>query len=195
MTKPVEFWFDFVSPMSHIAYYRLPDLRDRTGAEIEFRPMLLGGVMKETGNAPPAMVPAKGAYYRVDIPRCAARYGIPFAPNPHFPVNTIAAMRGCFVALSEGFFDVYADALFRAVWVEAKNVGDPKVFAEVVTAAGLDADAIAKKVRAPDAKDKLIAATGEAVSRGIFGAPSFFVGDELFFGQDRMDYVADALAG
>lgn len=195
MTKQVEFWFDFVSPMSHIAHYRLPELRERTGAEIAFRPMLLGGVMKETGNAPPAMVPAKGAYYQKDIPRCAARHGIPVTPNPHFPVNTIAAMRGCFVALAEGSFDVYADALFRAVWVDAKNVGDPKVFAEVLSAAGFDAVAMAEKIRTSDVKGKLIAATGEAVSRGIFGAPSFFVGDELFFGQDRMDYVADALGG
>lgn len=193
MARQIEFWFDFVSPMSHIAYYRLPELRDRTGAEIVFRPMLLGGVMKETGNAPPVTIPAKGAYYQVDIPRCAARYGIPVMPNPHFPVNTIAAMRGCFVALAEGFFDAYADAMFQAVWVDAKNLGDPKVFAEVLETAGFDAAAMAGEIRKPDAKDKLIAATGEAVSRGIFGAPSFFVGDELFFGQDRMDYVIDAI--
>ncbi len=193
MARQVEFWFDFVSPMSHIAYFRLPELCDRTGAEIVFKPMLLGGVMKETGNAPPVAVPAKGAYYQIDIPRCAARYGIPVTPNPHFPVNTIAAMRGCFVALAEGSFDAYADTLFRAVWVDAKNVGDPEVFAEVLTASGFDAAAMAEKIRAPEAKDKLIANTGEAVSRGVFGAPSFFVGDELFFGQDRMEYIADAL--
>ena len=194
MTKQVEFWFDFVSPMSYIAYHRLPGLAERTGASVTFRPMLLGGVMQETGNAPPGAVPAKGAYYRIDVPRCAARYGIPLMPNPHFPVRTIAAMRGCFVALAEGTFANYADAMFRAVWAEAKNLGDPKVFAEVLAVAGFDADAMAKKIREPKIKDKLIGATAEAVERGVFGAPSMFVGDELFFGQDRLDYVEAALA-
>ena len=194
MAQQVEFWFDFVSPMSYIAYHRLPGLIERTGAAVAFRPMLLGGVMKETGNAAPAAVPAKGAYYQIDVPRCAARYGIPLQPNPHFPVRTIAAMRGCFVAQEEGRFDDYATAMFAAVWADAKNLGDPKVLAEVLATAGFDADAMNEKIRAPEAKDKLIAATGEAVQRGVFGAPSFFVGDELFFGQDRMDYVEAALS-
>ena len=198
MTGTVEFLFDVVSPTSYLAYKRLPDIAARTGASIVWTPVFLGAVMQGSGNHPPGTVPAKGEYMGRDLVRCAERYGIPFALNPHFPVKTLIIQRTAIVLLEEGSEDAlrpFLDTCFQAVWVEAKNMGSAAVAAEVLSAAGFDPEDLVARAGDPAIKDKLKANTDGAVARGVFGAPTFFVGEEMYFGQDRLDYVEDALAG
>jgi 2-hydroxychromene-2-carboxylate isomerase len=198
MAKTVEFLFDVVSPTAYLAYKRLPDIAERTGATIKWTPVFLGGIMQATGNAPPGKVPAKGKYMNRDMERCAARYDIPFVLNRHFPVNTLALQRAAVAVLDEQGEDAFVrliDACFDAIWAEGKNLGDPDVAAEVLSAAGFDPEALAARTADPAIKAKLKENTDGAVARGVFGAPTFFVDDEMYFGQDRLDYVEDALAG
>lgn len=194
MSRQVEFYFDFGSPNAYLAHTQMPGLAERTGAEVVYRPMLLGGVFKATDNTSPAFNPAKGRYLMIDLPRSARRYGVPYEHNPHFPINTLALMRGAIAYRDEADFMAYCDAVYRAMWVEQRNMGEPEVVAEVLGGIGIGAEDFIARISDGEVKQGLIAATEEAVSRGIFGAPSFLVGDELFFGQDRIDHVADALA-
>jgi 2-hydroxychromene-2-carboxylate isomerase len=197
MAKTVEFLFDVVSPTAYLAYKRLPGIAARTRATIKWTPVFLGGIMQATGNAPPGKVPAKGQYMNRDMARCAARYDIPFVLNRHFPVNTLALQRAAVAVLEEQGEDAFLrliDACFDAIWAEGKNMGDLDVAAEVLSAAGFDPEALAAKVSDPAIKEKLKENTDGAVARGAFGAPTFFVGEEMYFGQDRLDYVEDELA-
>lgn len=196
MTRTVECFFDFGSPASYLAYTQLPAIAAATGATVAWRPMLLGGVFKATGNASPVTVPAKGRWMMGDLKRFARRYGVPFAFNPAFPVNTLALMRGATgVQLREpGRFTGYCDAVFRAMWAEPRAMGDAAVVAEVLSAAGFDPAAFEAMTADPEVKARLVATTEEAVARGVFGAPSCFVDGTLYFGQDRLDWVRDALA-
>ena len=189
MRKTIEFFFDFGSPTAYLAHTQLPAIAERSGAELVYRPMLLGGVFQATGNTTPAAIPAKGKYLGRDIARCAKRYGEPYSANPHFPVKTLNVMRGAVAAQQDGELKAYMEAVYRAVWVDQKNTTDPDVFAEVLTTAGLDAGKFAERIQDPAIKDVLKSNTQEAVERGVFGAPTMFVGDEMFFGQDRLDYV------
>jgi 2-hydroxychromene-2-carboxylate isomerase len=160
------------------------------------RPMLLGGVFKATGNASPATVPAKGRWMFDDLARWAQRYGVPFVHNPNFPVNTLPLMRiatGVQMTQPESFLRC-CDAIFNAMWREQCNLADAAQLAARLAGAGLEAQALLALAAQADVKARLIATTDEAVARGVFGAPSFFVGDQLFFGQDRLDFVRDALA-
>ena len=182
-------FFDFGSPTAYLAHTQLSAIAERSGAELVYRPMLLGGVFQATGNTTPAAIPAKGKYMGRDIARCAARYGEPYHSNPHFPVNTLNVMRGAVAAQQDGVLKSYMDAVYRAVWVDQKNTADPEVFAEVLVTAGLDAENFAERIQDPAIKDGLKSNTQEAVERGVFGAPTMFVGEEMFFGQDRLDYV------
>ncbi len=193
MTKTIEFFFDFVSPASYIAHKVLPKIADAAGAELQYRPMFLGGVMKATGNAPPAFVPAKGAWMAKDLPRWCKKYGITFNFNPHFPVNTLPTMRGACALLGTDIFPAYMDAMFDAVWLEPKNMGEPEEIAKVVSSIGLDPEEFAAMAQAPENKQALKKNTDEAVERGVFGAPAIFVGDDLYFGQDRLFMVAEAV--
>lgn len=191
----VEFLFDFGSPASYIAYRRLPAIAAGAGAGIVWRPVLLGGIFKATGNASPASVPAKGAYMRQDLTRFARRHAIPFAMNPHFQVNTITLMRvatGCQLHAPEQFM-AYVEAVFTALWVAGRNLGDLAVVAEILAAAGLDAEAMVNLAALPDVKERLKHDTEAAVARGVFGAPAMFVDGTLYFGQDRLDFVEEAL--
>jgi 2-hydroxychromene-2-carboxylate isomerase len=158
--------------------------------------MLLGGVFKSTGNQSPVVVPAKAAYMNNDLERFAKRYGVPFRFNPHFPINTLALMRGA-VAYQDDVVasSTYRDAIFMAIWVEARNLNEPDVIGQVLSDAGLDPAELMNRIGQQTVKDQLIANTEEAVNRGVFGAPTFFVGERMFFGQDRLDFVADALSG
>lgn len=197
MGRTVEFLFDVVSPTAYLAYKRLPDIAGRTGAAIAWTPVFLGGIMNATGNVPPGSVPAKGKYMNHDLVRCAERYAIAFTLNPHFPVNTLTLQRAAVALLDEAGEEAFAgfiDACFQAIWVDAKNMGDPAVAGEVLSAAGFDPDVLLARAGDPAIKDKLKSNTDGAVARGVFGAPTFFVGDEMYFGQDRLDYVEDALA-
>jgi len=196
MTKQVEFFFDFGSPTSYLAYTQLPKIAAECGAQIAWRPMLLGGVFKATGNTSPVTVPAKGRWMSDDIARWARRYGVPFAFNPHFPVNTLTLMRGA-VGLQlrqPDSFGRYVDAVFNAMWAAPRNLGDPAVLAAALGEAGFDAQAFMALVNEPEVKARLVANTEEAVARGVFGAPTCFVGEQMYFGQDRLDFVREALA-
>lgn len=195
MTSTPQFFFDFGSPASYLAWKRLPDLQARTGVTFELVPMLLGGVFKATGNASPVTVPAKGAWMGRDLARWAERYGTPFRFNPHFPINTLRLMRGAIAAQARGELVAYADAVFDAIWQDQRNMGDPAEVAAALTAAGLDAAAYAAAGEDDAVKARLVANTEAAVAAGIFGAPSFLVAGELYFGQDRMDFVEAALVG
>ena len=196
MTRQVEYFFDVGSPTSYLAWTQLPRIAAAAGAPILWRPMLLGGVFKATGNASPVQVPAKGRWMGADIARWAKRYGVPFRFNPHFPINTLTLMRGAagLQMRRPEDFERYLATIYEAMWKEGANLGDPGVLAATLAAAGFDADAFQQLVADPEVKARLVATTEEAVARGVFGAPTFFVGDEMFFGQDRLDFVAEALA-
>ncbi len=195
MNKSIEFFFDFGSPTSYLAYTQLPRIAAETGAELVWRPMLLGGVFKATGNASPVMVPAKGRWMFGDIARWAKRYGVPLAMNPHFPINTLTVMRGAAgLQLRESEdFARYVALIYRAMWVAPRNLGDATELAAVLSEAGFDAAAFAAMVADAEVKASLVANTEEAVARGVFGAPTMFVGDQMFFGQDRLEFVREAL--
>ena len=196
MTKTVEFFYDFGSPTVYLAATQLPAIAAAVGATIDWRPMLLGGVFKSTGNQSPVVVPAKAAYMNNDLERFAKRYGVPFSFNPHFPINTLALMRGAAAYQDDVVVSsTYRDAIFRAIWVEARNLNEPDVIGQVLSDAGLDPAELMNRIGQQNVKDQLIANTEEAVNRGVFGAPTFFVGERMFFGQDRLDFVADALSG
>jgi 2-hydroxychromene-2-carboxylate isomerase len=193
MAKTVEFLFDFGSPTSYLAYKRLAALAARTGARVVYAPMLLGGVFKATGNASPATIPAKGRWMNIDMARFARRHGITFRSNPYFPINTMHLMRGATGLIDDPRFAAYVEAVFDAMWREPKNLGDPAELVPVLERAGLAPDEFRALTERDDVKQRLKAATEQAVARGVFGAPTFFVGDEMFFGQDRLDFVEEAL--
>jgi 2-hydroxychromene-2-carboxylate isomerase len=191
----VEFLFDVGSPASYLAFRRLPAIAARTGAHIEYTPILLGGVFKETGNRSPAEVPAKGRYVRMDLDRFARRHGIPFQSNPHFPINTLALMRGAAGLKGSARFMPYLEAIFTALWERVRNLSDPAEVAAALSAADMTQEEFQALITDSDVKAKLLHSTEAALQRGVFGAPSFFVGDQIFFGQDRLDWVEEALAG
>ena len=195
MTKTVEFYFDFGSPYSYLAYKALPGIAAARGAQIVWKPMLLGGVFKASGNQSPAQIPAKSQWMNQDMQRWAARYGAPFKRNPHFPINTLTLMRGAAGMQPRATdFDKYVEVIFHAMWAEPRNLGEPAELAAVLREAGFDADGFLALVNDPAVKERLKQQTEEAVARGVFGAPTFFVGDDMFWGQDRLDFVAEALA-
>ena len=195
MSKTLEFFFDLGSPATYLAYTQLPALCAATGTQLVYKPMLLGGVFKATGNASPITVPAKGRYLFDDLARYARRYNVPLQFNPHFPINTLVLMRaitGVQLHHPERFLDV-VDCLFRALWVDGRHLGDPTVVAAVLTEHGFDPDELLALANDERVKAALKDNTEQAVQRGVFGAPSMFVGKQLFFGQDRLDFVREAL--
>ncbi len=198
MTQPktLEFHFDFGSPTSYLAYTQVPRIAAEAGATLRWHPMLLGGVFKATSNTSPVSVPAKGKYMKEhDMPRWAKHWGVPFALNPHFPINTLTLMRGaCGMLLKQpADFKRYADAIFHAMWVEPRNLGDASELASVLSHASFDPTHFTTLVGDPDVKAALIANTEASVARGVFGAPTCFVGEQMFFGQDRLAFVREAL--
>ena len=195
MSQAVEFFFDVGSPTAYLAWTQLPALCAKAGARLIYRPMLLGGVFQATGNASPAAVPAKGRYMNADMARHAKAYGVPLAMNPHFPINTLTLMRGAAgVQLRlPARFDDYLRGVFKAMWVEGLNMNDPAVAAKALMAAGFDLAEVMALTADAEVKAVLRATTEEAVARGVFGAPTMFVGDAMFFGQDRLEFVRAAL--
>jgi 2-hydroxychromene-2-carboxylate isomerase len=193
--RVIEYFFDVGSPTSYLAWTQLPRIVAETGATIAWRPMLLGGVFKATGNASPVAVPAKGRWMNDDIRRWAERYRVPYRFNPHFPINTLTLMRGAagLQMRRPGELARYLEVVERAMWVEPRDLGDPAVLAQTLGAAGFDAAEFTALVGDPEVKARLIATTDEAVARGVFGAPTFFVGAAMFFGQDRLEFVREEL--
>jgi len=196
MAKTVAFYFDVGSPASYLAWTQLPALCTAAGAELVYKPMLLGGVYQATGNASPGAIPAKGRYTVRDYERHARKYGVPYVNNPHFPIITLFLMRavtGVQLREPERLQDLLA-AVFKAMWIDALDLNQPVLAAKTLQDAGFAPEAIQGLAADPEVKAALKATTEEAVARGVFGAPTSFVGDEMFFGQDRMDMIREELA-
>ena len=198
MSVTVEFHFDFGSPNAYLSHLVLPGIEQRTGATVTYVPVLLGGIFKATGNVSPAVslqgIKNKGEYQALEMRRFLRAHGITrFAPNPFFPVNTLQIMRGAVVAQRLDCFERYVDEVFRHMWADPKKMDDPEVIAAALTESGLPTDAILAGIQDPDVKARLIANTQDAVDRGVFGSPSFFVGSELFFGKDRLRDVEEEI--
>ena len=196
MSKSVDFFFDVGSPSSYLAWTQLPALCASHGAELVYRPMLLGGVYQATGNASPATIPVKGRYTQMDYERHARRYGVPFQGNPHFPVITLFLMRavtGIQLRRPEQLQQLLG-CVFKALWIDALNLNDAQLTARILAEGGFDPAEIERLTQDAEIKAALKATTQEAVGRGVFGAPTLFVGDQMFFGQDRMDFVREALS-
>ena len=190
----VEFHFDFASPNSFMAHRVIPKIEERTGASFEYVPVLLGGVFKLTGNVPPMVslqgIKNKPEYQALEMQRFIAKHSIDdYRFNPHFPINTLQPMRGAIVAGRLGCLESYVETIFRFMWSEPRKLDDPEVLETSLREAGLDADALLSGAADPEVKAALIANTEASVERGVFGSPSFFVGEELFFGKDRLEDV------
>lgn len=193
----VEFHFDFGSPNAYLAHKVLPDIEKRTGVRIVYVPVLLGGIFKATGNRSPveafAGIRNKPQYDQLEIDRFVRRHRIAFCWNPYFPVNTLTLMRGAVAAQQLGVFERYTETIFHNLWVEKKKLDEPEQFRAVLDDAGLNRDTLLRLTQDPHIKDRLAENTRRSVERGSFGAPSFFVGDELYFGKDRLRDVEEAI--
>jgi 2-hydroxychromene-2-carboxylate isomerase len=195
MARTLEFYYDYGSPYSYLADTQIEAIARRAGAALARKPMLLGGVFKSTGNASPMAVELKAKWASFDLPMWAGHYGVPFKFNPFFPVNTLALMRGAAAVQIDGGFERYHPAVYKAMWVDGRNLNDMNEIGQVLSEAGLDAAKIGKRIQDQDVKDRLKATTDEAVARGVFGAPTSFVDGAMFFGNDRLPFVEMALKG
>ena len=198
MTKTFEFHFDFGGPNSYLVHKLMPAFCAANGTTAVYVPISLGGVFKLTGNRPPmeryADAPAKRAYELLEFSRFVATHNLPFAMNPHFPINSLNLMRGAVAAQHLGCFAPYVDTIMTAMWENGANTGDLAVVKAVLDAAGLDSTALLAKAEEPNVKAELISNTEDAVVRGVFGVPTFFVGAEMFWGKERLGQVEAALA-
>ena len=199
MTKNVDFIFDFASPNAYLVHRVMPDFIARTGASIRYIPCLLGGIFKATNNKAPmlqfANIPAKMAYESLEMRRFIAAHAISkFRMNSHFPVNTLLVMRAAIVAEIDGALDRYIEAVLSDMWEKDRDMANPKIVQEALTEHGFDANAMLARTQNQAVKDKLAANTQNAVKRGAFGIPTFFVGDAIFFGKERLSQVAAELA-
>lgn len=192
------FYFDFGSPNAYLAHRIIPAIESRTGVRFRYVPVLLGGLFKLTGNQAPMLafagVPAKLAYQRMEMDRFIAKHGLTlFRMNPHFPVNTLALMRGAVAAEADGLLAPYTEAMFHFMWEEPRKLGDPDILARTLDEAGLPAARILSRAAGQEIKDRLAANTQAACEHGAFGIPSFRVGEELYFGKDKLLDVEEAI--
>ena len=200
MSKTIDFIFDFGSPNAYLSHKVMPDIVARTGAKVNYIPCLLGGIFKATGNVAPMIafgnVKGKLEYDRIEMMRFVKKHGLSaFRINPHFPVNTLILMRGAVAAEMRGELAPYIEAGLKAMWEDGLKMDDPAVYVEAMNAAGLDGAALLEATQDPDVKAKLVANTEAAVARGAFGIPTFYVGEEMFFGKDRLGQVEEEVAG
>lgn len=195
MTKTFEYYFDFGSLATYLAHTQMDKIRAETGAQPIYLPILLGAVFKATGNVSPVSVPAKGKYIFVDFKRFADSYGVPLNNNPFFPIITTTLMRMLtgLQMRSDARMHEFMDVIFKAIWVDALNLNDPEVVERVLQEANFDAAALLHLANAQETKDRLKDVTTQAVERGVFGAPTFFVGEQMFWGQDRIEQLKAAL--
>ena len=203
MTAPssdrvIEFIFDFGSPNAYLSRKVLPEIAARTGAEVKLIPCLLGGIFKLTGNQAPftafGNIKGKLDYEQLELRRFVAKHSLSrFAPNPYFPMNTLLMMRGMIAAQRAGVADAYLDAVLAGMWEDGRKMDDPEVVQAVLDAAGLDGRALLEATQDPEVKAELVANTEAAVTRGVFGIPTYFVGDEMFFGKERLGQVEECL--
>jgi 2-hydroxychromene-2-carboxylate isomerase len=195
-----QFLFDFGSPNAYLSHEAIPAIEQRTGVKFEYVPILLGGIFKATNNKSPAETLAgvknKREFHALETDRFVRRFGVkPYTMNPFFPVNTLNLMRAAIAAQFEGVFEKYIDAAFHHMWGEPKKMDDPEVAMKAFTASGLDAAKLFGRAQAPEVKAKLITNTQAAVERGAFGSPTFFVGNEMFFGKEQLREVEEMIAG
>jgi 2-hydroxychromene-2-carboxylate isomerase len=194
----VEFLFDFGSPNAFLSHRVMPAIAQRTGVAVDYMPVLLGGLFKLTGNQSPATAFAhiknKPQYEALEMRRFIARHNVTdYQMNPHFPVNTLQIMRGAVAAQRAGVFEGYVDSVFDDMWVRGLKMDDPAVLREALAAAGLPADEIIALSQTDEVKGQLLANTERAFQKGAFGAPAFLVGDELYFGKDRLPDVEEEI--
>ena len=194
----VEFHFDFGSPNAYFCHKLIPDIESRTGIAVEYVPVLLGGVFKLTNNQSPAVAFAniknKPEYNRLETQRFIKRHGLTaFNRNPYFPVNTIQIMRGAVAAQLDGSFETYVDAVYHHMWADPKKMDEPDVIRAALDESGLDGAAVLSRIQDQAVKDRLLKNTEASVERGTFGSPTFFVGDEIYFGKDRLRDVEEAI--
>ena len=194
----VQFMFDFGSPNAYLAELVIPDVERRTGVKFEYVPALLGGIYKLTGNSSPADslrgIKNKPEFQELEMQRFIRRHNITkFRKNPFFPVNTLQLMRGAVAAQFEGVFEPYFHAAYHHMWEEPKKMDDPQVAREALISSGIDFDRLFARAQQPDVKNRLLALTQDAVNRGAFGSPTFFVGNEMFFGKDQLRDVEEAI--
>ena len=199
MTKTVDFYFDFASPNAYLSHQVVPGIEERTGTKFNYIPVLLGGIFKATNNKPPMEaffgILNKNEYQSVEMKRFQERHGIDkFKMNPHFPVMSLQIIRGAVGAQQDGYLDKYIDEVLKHMWEEPKKMDDPEVIKEAFTESGFDADRLMNQMQDPDIKAQLIENTEKAVQRGTFGIPTFFVGDDIYFGKDTLWQVEEALA-
>lgn len=196
MTATIDFIFDFASPNAYFAHHGLKGVSERTGAKVNYIPCLLGGIFKATGNQAPMMafagIKGKNEYGMLEVRRFIQKHGLTkFKMNENFPVNTVMIQRGALVAEQDGRLYEYIEAGLACMWEDNQNMADKDVFALAITDKGFDGEAILERTQDPAIKQKLIDNTEMAVSRGVFGIPTFFVGDEMFFGKERLGQVED----
>ena len=195
-----QFMFDFGSPNAFLSHEAIPAIERRTGARFEYVPILLGGIFKATNNKSPAETLAgiknKREFHALETERFVRRFQVkPYTWNPFFPVNTLNLMRAAVAAQAEGVFEKYVDAAFHHMWVEPKKMDDPGVAMQALTESGLDAAKLFARAQEPEIKAKLIENTQSAVERGAFGSPTFFVGNEMFFGKEQLREVEELVSG
>lgn len=199
MTKTLDFIFDFGSPNAYYAYKALPPILERTGAELKLIPCLLGGIFKSTGNQAPMMafgnIKGKLDYDRIEIQRFIAKHSLTdFRFNPNFPVNTLILMRAAIAAELDGRLTEYVEAGLKHMWEDGLKMDAPDVFVKAMTESGFDGAALLERTQDPDVKAKLVENTAAAVERGSFGIPTFYVGDEMFFGKERLGQIEEELS-
>ena len=200
MSPNPQFLFDFGSPNAFLSHEAIPAIEKRTGVKFEYVPVLLGGIFKATNNKSPAETLAgiknKREFHALETERFLKRFGVkPYTWNPFFPVNTLNIMRAAVAAQVEGVFEKYVGAAYHHMWVEPKKMDDPEVAAKALTSSGLDAQKLFARAQDADVKAKLMANTQSAVERGAFGSPTFFVGNEMFFGKEQLREVEEMVAG
>ena len=198
MSLDIEFHYDFGSPNTYFCHRLIPGIEERTGAKITYYPVLLGGIFKATNNRAPmeqfAEVKNKKEYQALEMKRFIARHQFSdYRFNPHFPVNTIHLMRGAVFASHQDYYMRYIEAMYQSMWEQGKNMADPEVIAEALREHDLPADNIVAAVQDPEIKQELIDNPSHSVERGAFGSPTFFVGDEMFFGKDRLLEVEEEI--
>ncbi len=198
MTPQVEFHFDFGSPNAYLSHLVIPAIEARTGVKFSYVPILLGGVFKATHNVSPAVslkgIQNKPEYYTLETTRFLKKHAITaYKMNPHFPVNTLQLMRGAVFAQTQDYFTQYVEAVYQHMWAEPKKMDEADVISAALIASDLPAEAILAGMQQPEIKQQLIKNTEDSVTRGVFGSPSFFVGDELFFGKDKLVEVEEEI--
>lgn len=201
MSRPApEFLFDFGSPNAYLSHEAIPAIEKRIGVQFYYVPVLLGGIFKATNNKSPvetlAGIRNKPEFHAVETQRFLKRYHVqPYVMNPHFPVNTLNLMRAAVAAQLEGVFETYIDAAFHHMWREPKKMDDPAVAVAAITSSGLDGAKLFARAQEPEVKAKLVENTQRAVERGAFGSPTFFVGNEMFFGKEQLRDVEEMILG